>query len=302
MLWILDNDPRAVVAVSSLEDDRLALHLLEFIALGTWAGKPFIVPLPLRSPYARTRLRTLFLPGAGIDAVRVRRIVLEALHDPRPQMRETAVYILGLIGSKEDTSVLIAALQDPSREVCYQAAKALGRIGDSVATSALFEALRHADEQLGSQIFLSLIQIGRAAVPALIEWSSSSSAWIRWHCVRALGELNDSRGVLTLAQALNDPDHGVAWMAAKELVHFGTLAVDPTLHVLMRSETSPWLVETTSYVLSTLARFYPILKPYVNPVISALHDVAFRVATSLAASKALDHLAQDHVLKAPLHV
>src|SRR5713101_3982556 len=60
--WIMENDPRAVVAVSSLDDDRLAHHLLEFIAMGTWAGKPFVIPAPLRSQYTRTRLRTLFLP------------------------------------------------------------------------------------------------------------------------------------------------------------------------------------------------------------------------------------------------
>src|SRR6266436_10195830 len=65
--WIMENDPRAVVAVSSLDDDRLAQNLLEFIAMGTWAGKPFVIPAPLRSQYTRTRLRTLFLPGAGID-------------------------------------------------------------------------------------------------------------------------------------------------------------------------------------------------------------------------------------------
>src|SRR5712691_12005501 len=50
LYWIMENDPRAVVAVSSLDDDRLARHLLEFIAIGTWAGKPFVIPPPLRSP------------------------------------------------------------------------------------------------------------------------------------------------------------------------------------------------------------------------------------------------------------
>ena len=74
---ILNNDPRAMMAVSSLDDDRLAQHLLEFMALGTWAGKPFVVPLPLRSHYARTRLRTLFMPGAGIPEERVKRVLVQ---------------------------------------------------------------------------------------------------------------------------------------------------------------------------------------------------------------------------------
>src|SRR5581483_7601513 len=50
---LMENDPRAVMAIASLKDDRLAANLLECIALGTWAGKPFVVPSPLRSPYAR---------------------------------------------------------------------------------------------------------------------------------------------------------------------------------------------------------------------------------------------------------
>src|SRR6266702_1190794 len=79
--WIMENDPRAVIAVSSLEDDRLAQNLLEFIALGTWAGKPFVVPVPLRSTYARTRLRTLFLPGAGMESGRAERVLLVAARD-----------------------------------------------------------------------------------------------------------------------------------------------------------------------------------------------------------------------------
>ena len=49
LYWVIENDPRAVVAVASLDDDRLAHHLLEFIAIGTWAAKPFVVPPPLRS-------------------------------------------------------------------------------------------------------------------------------------------------------------------------------------------------------------------------------------------------------------
>src|SRR5258708_17307972 len=90
LYWIMENDPRAVIAVSSLEDDRLGQHLLEFIAIGTWAGKPFVIPKPLRSAHARTRLRTLFLPGAGMEPARAERILFSALNDQRSTMRATA--------------------------------------------------------------------------------------------------------------------------------------------------------------------------------------------------------------------
>src|SRR5437588_11378211 len=92
LVWIMENDPRAIIAVSSLDDDRLAQNLLEFIALGTWAGKPFVVPVPLRSAYARTRLRTLFLPESGMDYARAERVLLSHVHDKQPAMRETVAY------------------------------------------------------------------------------------------------------------------------------------------------------------------------------------------------------------------
>src|SRR5579863_9916670 len=147
LYWIMENDPRAVVAVSSLEDDRLAQHLLEFVAVGTWAGKPFVVPPPLRSAHARTRLRTLFLPGSGIDFIRAERILLAAMNDKRPAMRETAAHVLGLLESRAATPRLIEALHDPVRAVQMQAIKALGRIRDPLAVPALLNTLRNADEQ-----------------------------------------------------------------------------------------------------------------------------------------------------------
>src|SRR5437588_5975339 len=202
LYWIMENDPRAVVAVSSLDDDRLAQHLLEFIALKTWAGKSFVVPPPLRSAHARTRLRTLFLPGAGVDPPRAERVLLSAMRDNRPAMRETATHTLGIFGSRAATPVLIEALHDPVPAVQMQAVKALGRVGDPSAVPALLSALRGADEQMGIQIFTSLVQLGNAAVPALIEASSSSSAWMRWQCIRALGDICDHRALTMLGHEM----------------------------------------------------------------------------------------------------
>src|SRR6266566_6546181 len=202
MHWIMEDDPRAVIAVSSLEDDRLAQNLLEFIALGTWAGKPFVVPVLLRSGLARTRLRTLFLPGAGIDSVRAQRIAMSGARDKRPAVRETAIYILGLLESPVATPILIQALNDQVPAVRMQAAKALGRVGDPAAVPALLNALRSADEQFGSQIFSALVKLDRAAVPALLETSASNSTWMRWQSIRALGAIRDRRALPVLVSTL----------------------------------------------------------------------------------------------------
>src|SRR5436305_15230645 len=44
LYWIMENDPRAVIAVFSIVDDRLDRQLLVFIDIGTLAGKPFVSP------------------------------------------------------------------------------------------------------------------------------------------------------------------------------------------------------------------------------------------------------------------
>jgi hypothetical protein len=297
MVWIIENDPRAITAVSSLDDDRLARNLLEFIALGTWAGKPFVVPVPLRSALTRTRLRTLFLPGAGIDSVRAQRVAMSAVRDKQPAVRETAIYILGLLESPVATPVLIQALNDSVPSVRMQAAKALGRVGDPAAVPALLNALRGADEQLGGQIFSALVKLGRAAVPALLEASTSNSTWMRWQSIRALGAIRDRRALPVLVAALSDLDHSVAWMGAKGLVQFGRLSVEPVLQLLMTAEMTAWLVETASYVLNSQVQHDPKLKPYLKPVMERMQDQAFRVGTSNAAQKALAQLKADGMIE-----
>jgi HEAT repeat protein len=297
MLWILDDDPRAVEAVANMPDDRLAEYLLEFIADGTWAGKPFVTPRPLRTAHARTRLRTLFLPGSGMDEVWAERVLLKALRSNRPSMREAAIYILGIMGTRDAVQPLIEALHDPAPSVRIQAAKALGRIRDTSAVPALLNAFSGDDEQLASQISTALVQIGRPAVPALLEKFATGSAWIRWQCVRALGEIADTRALPTLVQALHDPDHAVAWMAAKEVARFGKNCLEPVLRLLMNAEPSRWMIETTSYVLRDVYRHDPRFGPYLEPVVQDMHGPAPLVATPVSAQKALTRLINDGLIE-----
>jgi len=296
MHWIMEDDPRAVLAVSSCEDDRLAQNLLEFIAMGTWAGKPFVVPRPLRSPHARTRLRTLFLPGSGMEPARAEQVLLAGARDKRPAMRETAVHILGIFGTPEAIPVLIEALHDAVPSVRLQAAKALGRTGDRTAVRPLLDALQGADEQMGGQIFSSLVKLGHVAVPALLEMSKSGSPWVRWQCIRTLGGIGDRRAVPVLVEAMRDTDHAVAWVGAKELAHFGIPSLEAVLKMLMFTDMTPWLVETASFVLRGQSYRHPKLKPYLEPVVQHMHDVAFRVGTSQAAQKALSQMRADGLL------
>lgn len=294
---IIENDPRAVVAVSALADDRLAEHLLEFIALGTWAGKQFVIPPPLRSPFARTRLRTLFVPPAGIAQERGERVLLAALRDPRISVRETAIYILGLMGSSAAVPDLIQALHDPQASIRSQAVKALGRTGSPNAVPALLNILPGADELLNSQIFMALVSLGHVAVPVLLDFAHSNSSWMRWHSIRALSAIRDPRALPVLVNALQDSDHSVAWMAAKGLASLGRECVEPVLRMLSLAQMTPWVVETASYVLHTQAQAHRELKPALDPLLQQMHQVAYRSGTGYTALKALEQLHASGMLK-----
>ncbi|GAC1625015.1 MAG: hypothetical protein NVS4B11_20680 [Ktedonobacteraceae bacterium] len=296
LYWVIESDPRAVLAIASLDDDRLAQHLVEFIALGTWAGKRFVIPPPIRTAFARTQLRTLFLPRSGMDMARAERVLLSAARDNRPAVRETAMHILGIIGSPAAAPVLIEALQDAIPSVRMQAAKALGRVGDPSAVPALITTLRGSDEQMGSTIFTALVKLGPAAVPALLNASTSSSGWIRWQSIRALSEGGDRRALPVLVSALNDPNYSVAWMAAKGLKGFGKRSLEPVLRLLSISETTMGLAQTAAFILANLSQLDPTLKPYLMPLVQDLRGISSHTIT-FRAHKVLSQLIADGLVK-----
>jgi HEAT repeat protein len=293
---IIDNDIDVIKAATSLDDDRLAHHLLEFIALGTWAGKSFVAPLSVRNAHAKMRLRTLFLPDSGMSPDRAMRVLLDDVHDDRPAMREAALYVLGMIGNQTVIPVLLEALDDPVQGVRLQAVRALGHSKDPSVVPILLHTLHTADEQLGSQIFAALLQLRSAAVLGLIAESKSNSAWIRWHCIRALGQIADDRALPILVHALADQDHAVAWVAAKELPNFGKEIIRPVLHLLITEEVSPWLVETASYVLKNQCLHHKELRQYLDVLLKEMHSVGFRLTTPNVARKVLDELEDSGLL------
>lgn len=298
MLWIIDDDPRAIEAVASLEDDRLAHHLLEFIALGTWAGKPFVVPPKLRSPYARIRLSNLFQAGGPMTRERAERVLFAGFRDRRQEVRGTAITILGEMGDRVAEPLLLQALRDPSHQVRIQAARALGKLRDPSVVPTLLETLKGADEQMVNQVFASLVQIGPPAIPAVAHEMHSASPWIRWHCMRAFGEMQDFRAIPYLIAGLRDPDTGVCWMAAKSLALYGKASLEPVLRQLESSMPTQLQAETSCYILHQLYLRDSRLTPYLKPVVEAVSGVANTIAVPTLASKALAQLRADHLLSA----
>lgn len=298
-LLIEEDESGAVLAsMATLNDDRLTRFMIEFLASGTWAGKQFTPPPAVYSSDARTRLRSMFLPEAGMDPTRAERVLLEAVHDAHSPLRAEAAYLLGFVKKRTVLPVLLEALHDPTSEVRLQAVRGLGQLGDPIAVAALLDALSTANEVLANQIFHSLVKLGHAAVPALIATCSSPSPWIRWQCMRALGEIGDPHAISALALALADNDRSVAWMAARSLRVFGPCSVGPVLQRLVTAETLPWLIETAWYVLHEQSHQHKELLPYLEPVLRQMRSTGYRIATASAAQNALEQLQANPDLKA----
>jgi hypothetical protein len=129
---------------------------------------------------------------------------ITALRGEDPMTRRRAVLALADLGPRSTAAVraLADALQDPDGRVRLMAAAALGRIGPAAepAIPALLRALD--DESAGDEAAESLVKIGKAAVPALLDVMRSGQESIRWHAATTLTRIGARLG----PRAVTSPD------------------------------------------------------------------------------------------------
>lgn len=108
-----------------------------------------------------------------------------------PRIRQYLSMVLGNLGDRRATPLLIDALGDPAPETRIYAALALGRLDDP------------------------------AAVPPLLKVFQSDERDVRKAAAYALGEIGDLRALPVLGGALNDPIADVRYNAAIALARLG---------------------------------------------------------------------------------
>lgn len=135
----------------------------------------------------------------------IRKIYDDAKTDD-PRIRQYLSMVLGNLGDRRATPLLVDALSDRFPETRIYAALALGRLHDP------------------------------AAVPPLLKTFSSDEHDVRKAAAYALGEIGDPRAVEPLVAALNDPIADVRYNAAIALARFGdTRAIGVIREMLDRS-------------------------------------------------------------------
>jgi HEAT repeat protein len=126
-------------------------------------------------------------PNLIHDVIRV----YDSAKNDDPRIRQYLSMVLGNLGDRRATPLLVDALNDPAPETRIYAALALGRLHD------------------------------RAAVPALLQVFAKDERDVRKAAAYALGEIGDPGALPQLVGALNDPIADVRYNAAIAVSRFG---------------------------------------------------------------------------------
>lgn len=141
-------------------------------------------------------------PNLIHDVIRV----YESAKNDDPRIRQYLSMVLGNLGDRRATPLLVDALGDRAPETRIYAALALGRLGDPVS------------------------------VPQLIHVLSTDERDVRKAAAYALGEMRDPRALPALSGALSDPIADIRYNAAIALARYGdTRAIGVLREMLDRS-------------------------------------------------------------------
>jgi HEAT repeat protein len=134
---------------------------------------------------------------------------------PDPEVRATAVALMGLVGDSRDSEAAVAALRDPSADVRTAAAEALGRVGAAAAEAELRRALDDRIRFVRAAAAGSLGVIdAHSAVPKLLELARTDVFRPARAAARAAARIDPN----ALVAAAAEPDAGPHLHEAADLL------------------------------------------------------------------------------------
>jgi HEAT repeat protein len=140
---------------------------------------------------------------------------------------------------------------------------------------------------------LNLIDLGKEAVPSLIQALASKQQQIRWEAAKALAKIADPKSISSLIKALQDEVFDVRWLAAEALIAIGSDSVKPLLVVLIDEPKELFLREgahhVIKYIIDQNAKELELNK-ILKSVERALDSTVPSIAVAGAAKDALEKL------------
>jgi HEAT repeat protein len=146
--------------------------------------------------------------------------LLELRNSQDIDVRWWAYCALGQIG-EADVNWFFAGLHDPSPEVRESAAMALSHIPDSLSIPELISALDDDDKMVAVLAGHGLAAIGNEAVPELIKAMEFGSPAARIDAARALATIQDPRSIPAFMAALDNGSELVGFWAEQGLEKLG---------------------------------------------------------------------------------
>jgi HEAT repeat protein len=137
---------------------------------------------------------------------------------------------------------------------------------------------------------LTLVGVGRAAVPPLVDALDDQRQQVRWEAAKALVEIADPASAPAFVLALEDRVFSVRWLAAEGLIGLGRAGLEPLLRALVDRPESFNLREGAHHVIHDLHHRGGSLAPVLEPVLAALEGTEPSLAAPWEAERALEAL------------
>jgi HEAT repeat protein len=145
-----------------------------------------------------------------------------------PRIRRYLALVLGKLGDRRATPVLVSGLADNDAEARLYAIVALGELQDPAAVPRLAEATRDDDKDVRKTAAYSLGAIGDPqAVPALAAMLEDQVPEVRFNAAIALSRFGDKRAVNTLHDMLDRQRLAAAHMREDQAEDAMIMAMEP---------------------------------------------------------------------------
>lgn len=148
--------------------------------------------------------------------------LLEALNSENPLKRKWAATALGELKMASLAGPLIMALGDKHWSVRFVAAASLEKLGGSILDE-LIQNIQNANPDISYWVLRVLKKLKNEIIERLLEILRLGNEDMRFFTAFALGELDDSRAVAPLSQALHDGSDWVRKLAMESLIKLGAL-------------------------------------------------------------------------------
>ena len=184
-------------------------------------------------------------------------LLMELLHDERPEMRRTAAESLGKIGDPRAKNAILPLIQDPAPAVREASVLAMGRLkltATDQVVALLTQALKDPVESVrqAAVVTSSEIEPTSRLLDPVIGLLRSSDTAIRRSAVRALLQIDSSQSISALVAAGRDSDADVRQGIVAAVGEWGGPAVSPWLRERLAKDPSPGVRTEAAYRLGML--------------------------------------------------